>query len=165
MKKIYVLLIGCFALLSLSCEDERIIDPTYLGEGFTGITFTGEGPYGNGSIDPSDWCVIKMDREQLPNDSLEYALPNFSFGPAYPNPVYHSTVLRFDLPKRMYVKIYVIDNNYNIIKNIVDDYHHAGSYQVSLTFEDSVPGGVYRAVIEADGIKCTGDIWLYRPKH
>jgi hypothetical protein len=166
MKRIYFVLISCFALLNLSCEKGNLVDLTYFGEGFKGITFTnsGGGLWSYETVDPSDWCVVDMRDEREESDDPYADGPlNFSFGPAYPNPCYPSTIIRIELPKSMHVKLYIIDNNYNIIKNIVDGYHRAGFYQFNIDFE-KIPGGVYRAVIEADNIKCTGDIWVYRPE-
>lgn len=165
MKKTYILIICIICLLNLSCadgDDSRILtDPTYLGEGFKGITFTtGSGEYWhNGTVDPSDWCEMNMEGEPTPDGMGFYY--QFKFGPAGPNPTDGYGTIRASYPKKMHVKIFIINYKYEVMTVVAD--REAGPGNYSYQFNGSEwPGGVYRAVIEADDIKCTGDIWIYR---
>ena len=72
----------------------------------------------------------------------------FSLEQNYPNPFNSSTLIRFSLPQRMYVKLYVYDVLGRFIASVVDEELEAGIHTVKFEAED-LPSGVYFYRIEA----------------
>lgn len=167
MKKLVI--ISTIFLLIISCSEESsLFDPTYFGDGFKGITFTGEADPTPFKGDPTDWCSFvssglpKIEGELKVDDEDPIIPMGFSFGAAYPNPVIVSGAFNipFTLPKSMHVYIYVINKNYKIIKVLLNELKSAGTYQVSVHSSSLGPAGVYRVVFESEDIYCKGDIWI-----
>lgn len=159
----YILFITAVIILITSCSDESsIFDPTYFGEGFKGITFTGENDPTPFKSDPSDWCSLPP--VGIDPDSNIVIPITLTFSPAYPNPVKlgNTTTLSFTIPQSTLVYLYIINNNYKILAVLINDVLNAGSYQIQLDTEGIGATGVYRAVFETENIYCKGDIWITR---
>lgn len=167
MKKIFIIPLICLLFISCS-EDSSFFDPTYFGDGFKGITFTGESDPTSFKSDPSDWCSyypanLPGSGENTNVNENNSILPmGLSFGPAYPNPVTMrgSFSIPFNLPTTSHVYIYIINNDYRIVKVVVNKEKSAGVYIVHVSSDDIGPAGVYRVVLETDNIYCTGDVWI-----
>lgn len=167
MKKIFIILLVCFLFISCS-EDNSLFDPTYFGDGFKGITFTGEADPTPFKADPSDWCsyypnnTTNLGGSTGGVDSSPVLPMGYSFGPAYPNPVVvkGSFNIPFNLPSSSHVYIYIINNDYKIVKVLVNGEKSAGTYLVQVSSEDIGPAGIYRVVFETGDIYCKGDIWI-----
>ncbi len=167
MKRLLILSTA-FLIINSCSEESTIFDPTYFGDGFKGITFTGEADPTPLKTDPTDWCssipfgLPKIDGG-LKVDDEDPILPiYFSFGAAYPNPVIVSGAFNipFTLPKSTHVYIYVINKDYKIISVVLNELKSAGTHVVSIPSKSLGPAGVYRVVFESEGIYCKGDIWV-----
>ena len=145
------MLLILLVFVSFSCKSDtfQLFDPTYFGEGFKGITFTND----DGEIlkeDSLDWCSEK-----------NYLIGNYSFGPAYPNPIIQgdSFNLRFAIPKETFVKIYIINSNYENIQTVINSRKLAGIYSVRINTQKLIPS-IYRVVFISGLFSCSGDIWI-----
>lgn len=149
-----LIIISTVFLLTTSCSDESsIFDPTYFGDGFKGITFTGENDPTPLKGDPSDWCFSQRGG----------GLPlGYIFYPAYPNPVTlgSTTTLGFALPQESIVYLYIINNDYKIIIVLINSVLTAGRYEVMLDTNGIGLSGVFRVVFETENFYCKGDIWI-----
>jgi hypothetical protein len=167
MKKIII--IAAIFLLTISCSEENsMFDPTYFGDSFKGITFTGEDDPTPFKGDPTDWCsfvpygLTKIEGKLKVDDEDPIVPMSYSFGAAYPNPVNVSGTFNipFALPKSTHVYIYIINKDYKIIKVLLNELKSAGTYLISIHSSSIGPAGVYRVVFESEGIYCKGDIWI-----
>lgn len=167
MKRL-IILSAVFLIINSCSEESTFFDPTYFGDGFKGITFTGEGSPEAYKVDPTDWCssvpysLSKIEGGPKVDDEDPILPLYFSFGPAYPNPVIVSGAfnIHFSLPKSTHVYIYVINKDYKIINVVLNELKSAGTYLVSIHSNSLGPAGVYRVVFESEGIYCKGDIWV-----
>jgi len=167
MKRL-IILSAVFLFINSCSEESTMFDPTYFGDGFKGITFTGEADPTPFKSDPTDWCSfvyygLPKTEGGLKVDDQDPIIPmGYSFGAAYPNPVIVSGAFNipFTLPKSTHVYIYVINKDYKIIKVVLNELKEAGTYLVSIHSNSLGPAGVYRVVFESEGIYCKGDIWL-----
>lgn len=150
-----------FFLISLSCS-EGPFDPTYLGSGFKGITYTGEwSPDIIGEEDPSDWCYAK--RTSFYKTEIDINVPvNFELFPAYPNPCKMGQSFRVEvaIPHEMYVELKVVDNNYKTVAGFTIEKKAAGVYLFEVNTEDLPGPGVYRVILETNNSYCKGDVWV-----
>jgi hypothetical protein len=148
MKVNFIFLLILMAGLN-ACEN-NLSDPTYLGKGFQGITFTDEASPQRIKGDKTDWCG-----QTSGNYPHEY-----SFGPAYPNPVTgNSFNIQFALPQSSNVRMYLINSNDKVVKTIINKRLNAGVYRISVNTE-GLPKSVYRTIIETDIFTCYGDVWV-----
>ena len=164
MKKI-ILALTIFLLISSCNNYSTMFDPTYYGDGFKGITFTSEIDPTPLKVDPTDWCY--SDSNSLPKvgtDSVDtdiIAPSGFSFGAAYPNPTtLHSSInIRFTIPETTFVHISVINKDYNVVADLINDQLIPGTHL--LTFDTkNIGSGVFRVIFESDKFYCKGDIWI-----
>ena len=166
MKKIIFNLIILFAVISCS-EESSLFDPTYFGDGFKGITFTGEADPTPLKADPTDWCSGSNEILGKPSGALgvdeEVPAPMYiNFGAAFPNPVKlnSTTTIPFAIPQQRLVNIYVINKEYRVVAVLLNRILEAGSYQITLDTKMIGIAGVYRVVFETENIYCKGDIWI-----
>jgi len=87
--------------------------------------------------------------------------PEFSFGPAAPNPCVTSTAIPYNLPAECHVLITISDGE-DVVRTLLDLARPAGPHVALWDCTDGsghrVPAGIYRAHIEAGGLTCWGDI-------
>ena len=163
MKKL-ILLIFSFILFNSCSSNDSLFDPTYLGEGFKGITFTFDDPTPY-KIDPSDWCYIQRFGKDKGIELVDVEDPivptQYSVFPAYPNPstLGGTVTLRFNLPEVANVFISVINKDYQVLTVLLNETLNAGVYFVELN-TNIIGSGVYRIVFETVKMECTGDIWI-----
>lgn len=138
-------------LLLLSCGDSINI---------TGITETQEtGPEPVGNIDDDDWCS---------NSEEGWALL-----PAYPNPTNGQVSIEFQINRRFWVKMQIINKDKKVVRLLIDDKIQNGEdakrapgvYKVIWDARDDkgnrVKNGFYRVEFFLDGeFKCHGDIQI-----
>jgi hypothetical protein len=127
-----LLLTAALALVILiSCDD----GPTEPKPKYTGITETSaSGPEPIGEVDPDDWLIPESDT----SDRCGIGAPT-SFGvyPAYPNPTDRSTNIKFTLPVKDSVVIWVDDADENKEINVLSKTLPPGTHQLTIDFEDS----------------------------
>ena len=164
MKRI-IIVSAIFLLISSCNDDSTMFDPTYFGDGFKGITFTSEIDPTPLKVDPTDWCYPDLNNyHKIKSDSVDVDLPgikDFWFGPAYPNPttLYKSINITFAIPETTFVHIYVINNNYKVIADIVNRQLEAGAHEFAVDTK-RIGSGVFRVVFESANYYCKGDIWI-----
>jgi len=149
MYRILFMLFLIFTISSCNYDEPQLFDPTYFGESIKGITFVDE----TGEIlkeDPSDWCI-----------GTNHLVSNYSFGPAYPNPVTKgkSFTIRFSLPKSTFLEIYIINTKFQITNTIVNSQLAAGIYSLNINTDEMVPN-IYRLMFKSEGFSCSGDVWI-----
>ncbi len=153
-----------FILVTSCSEESSLFDPTYFGEGFKGITFTLEDGPEPIKEDPSDWCYnFRENLNKIEGETGVEDIPlGYSFYPAYPNPVTlgRPTTLGFALPQESNVYLYIINNDYKIIRVLINSVLAAGRYEVMLDTNGIGITGVFRVVFEIENFYCKGDIWL-----
>lgn len=129
MKKLIVIILSIFSLVIVMCTD--ITSP--VNQQFTGITETGEdGPTPIGTIDSTDW----MERyDYFDADSSMYTI---SVPPAFPNPTSRFTTLRYFIPAKDSIEIWLEDKygNKSIIKS---EYILAGRFdeKIDLLYDNN----------------------------
>ncbi len=149
------ILLSCFALPMISCEDQNLDESNKYQEEFTGITETDY--YGQliGEVDSTDW--------DLPDSSNTDGLPvDYAFNPAYPNPTSWSVALRFPLPVSSSTSLVIITAGGDTVVQLVKGMLPAGFHQVRWSLQDNngvrVPAAIYRAVLQAGDYRSHGDI-------
>lgn len=70
----------------------------------------------------------------------------------YPNPFNNQTKIEYDLISSGFVKLTVYDNLGRVIQKPVDEYQTSGHYSRKLSFNSSVPGGIYFYHLETNGL-------------
>ena len=163
-----LIIISTILLFINSCSEESsMFDPTYFGDGFKGITFTGEADPTPFKGDPTDWCsgangILGKNNDTSGTDD-GFPIPlYFNFGAAFPNPITinESTTIPFAIPQQMFANIYVINKEYRVVAVLINRMLEPGSYQVELDSKQIGAAGVYRVVFESENIYCKGDIWI-----
>ena len=161
-----LIIISVLFLLFNSCsKDDSMFDPTYFGDGFKGITFTLESGPEPMKADPTDWLYyISYNTHKvngITKTDVEIKAPNgYMFGPAYPNPtmVGYGFKIRFGVPRASFIYLYLINSDYRVIEVIVNSELEAGMYESHV--ESIGTPGVYRLIMETDGVYSKGDIWI-----
>ena len=166
MKRLIIIAV-VFLLINSCSEDTSMFDPTYFGDGFKGITFTSENDPTPLKADPTDWYyTISNQTSNGDNpsgiDVDVKGIKGFKFGPAFPNPskLGGSFNLRFAIPNDMFVTIYIINKNYEIVTVLVNRELDAGTYGYWVENKILKTPGVYRVIMEADGFYSKGDVWI-----
>jgi hypothetical protein len=156
MKKL-LLSLAIFVLFNTCTEKPGFFDPTYLGEGFKGITFTLEDPTPLGG-DMSDWCYSF----NIYKGNIEIPPPTkFALYPAYPNPSVLGDTLNiiFSLPARSGANLYIMNKDQQVITVIANETLDVGNYYTGIDVR-TIGAGVYRVVFESGDFYCTGDVWI-----
>lgn len=146
-----IIFVVIIIFISNSCNNQ-LSDPTYLGKGFKGITFTDETGEIVGNKDESDWGKKR----------LTGSLHTYYFDPAYPNPINSSESFNLILriPKSTTINIYMINKEEQIVKNIiVSKALAAGIHKVTVD-TDNLPPSIYRVIFETESFSIKGDIWI-----
>lgn len=134
---------------------------------FSGITITDE--YGNVlAWDPGDWCTYSSFKSSgklpVPHPKLSDIPKSFNLAPAYPNPTSDSVTIPFALPLNIKVKLWIMNRFGQNVTVLVDSTVYAGYRSAVWHLQDShsrrVSSGIYKAVFEAGGFVCDGDIWV-----
>ena len=148
----------CLSLCVLvSCSGKGVADPTYLFDGYTGITYTNEIGENVGPIDSNDWRVSDDTREY--QDSGTPILPSeFAVRPAFPNPFNPQFNLLLEFPIASSYSITVLDFEGRTIRSISGE-ADAGAFSIliDLRYERA---GVYRVLYAFSGLNGYGDVWL-----
>jgi len=67
----------------------------------------------------------------------------------YPNPLNHSTTIRYTLPKSGPICLKILDYTGKIIEILKDEYQNQGEREIEWQRDKSLPGGVYLIILEA----------------
>ncbi|MCH9031249.1 MAG: hypothetical protein IIB00_03185 [candidate division Zixibacteria bacterium] len=157
----------CLSLIVLiSCSGNGIADPTFLFDGYTGITYTNEIGEIVGPIDPSDWQVsLSSQIGLLSSDSRENQISlskviptKFAINPAYPNPSVSQFKLTIEFPIASSYSITVLDFEGRTIRSISGE-ADAGAFNILIDLR-SEKAGVYRVFYAFSGLSGYGDVWL-----
>lgn len=166
MKRLIIIAV-VFLLINSCSDDSSLFDPTYFGDGFKGITFTNEDGPEPKKEDPTDWFYsISYNQPKGQNasgiDVEVKGINGFRFGPAFPNPskLDRSFNLRFAIPKDMFVTIYIINKNYEIVTVLVNRELAAGTHEYWVENKILKTPGVYRVIMESEGFYSKGDVWI-----
>jgi hypothetical protein len=96
---------------------------------------------GGTSVWSDTWCFTILEITSVAGYGNEIPT-EFVLNQNYPNPFNPSTIIRYGLPERSYVKIIVYDALGKLVTQLVDDEQDNGFYEV--TFDAShLPSGVY----------------------
>jgi hypothetical protein len=166
MKKL-IILSAVFLLINSCSDDTLMFDPTYFGDGFKGITFTGETDPTPFKADPTDWYYSisnyqsKGQNTSGINIDIE-PLKGYMFAPAYPNPSYFDRGfhIRFAIPNEKYVSIYIVNKNYEVVTVLVNRELETGIYEYYIENKNLKAPAVYRVIMETDGFYSKGDVWI-----
>lgn len=151
----------CLSLCVLvSCSGNGIADPTFLFDGYTGITYTNNlGEY-NGPIDPDDWQASSGSREYQ-NSGPEILPTEFIVRPAFPNPSDDLFTLLFVFPTATPYSIAVLDFSGRVIESFSGESPAVGIHvQINLSSEKE---DVYRVFYAFGNLSGYGDLWLVKP--
>ena len=99
----------------------------------------------------ADKTTISLSRNILrPEIQLQASLPSgYKLGDAYPNPFNATCIIAFDLPEATNVRIDIYNVLGQLVSTIVNEYHEAGSHQV--TFNGAgLASGMYLYKIKTD---------------
>lgn len=145
-------LIIIILMISHGCDDSDPTTQDYCY--YKGITETD--PSGRIlSNDPDDWCFPDPESE----DPHQFYLI-----PAYPNPAYPSTEIKFSLPDSVRVKMHLISTSCEKVRVLIDEELEKGPHSINWDGKDDygndLESGIYRCFFIADTFKCHGDIKL-----
>ncbi|PKK84384.1 MAG: hypothetical protein CVT49_03410 [candidate division Zixibacteria bacterium HGW-Zixibacteria-1] len=170
-----LLLFGIFSILIIAgCSDKEgvIFDPTYVNDGFKGITYTAPDGAILGPVDSDDWrmfsgsptfVIFKENINGQATNSEKVIPDSFAAQPAFPNPTNSEIVLQLSIPLAGKWQIIIIDDDYRSIKTF-EGTSDAGIVEVVWDGTDQsgrkVIGDVYRVVYEFGSCWGYGDIWL-----
>jgi hypothetical protein len=144
-----------------------MFDPTYFGDGFKGITFTGEDDPTPFKADPTDWyySVSNYQPKEQNTSGINIEIKGvngYMFAPAYPNPSRFESgfSINFAIPNDMFVTIYIINKNYETVSVLENRELEAGRYLYWFENKNLKTPGVYRVIMETDGFYSKGDVWI-----
>ena len=147
-------LIICTLAIS-GCSGDNIIDPTLLGETFTGITYTNEIGEIVGAVDSTDWNLTQS--PVFPRDSGSILLPSkFAVQPAFPNPFSASIKFKLELPIATEYSLRIFSSDGKQVHSI-SGLSDAGVVAIEFSAE-RFPDGVYRVVYKLRTLPRYGDL-------
>lgn len=116
-------------------------------QNFTGVTETDCDGTVIGNVDAGDWG----------DSGGEF--PEFSFGPAFPNPTPLYTTIRFKTQNNARTSVIVINNNFEIVDTIIaKEFLLTGEHTIQWAADENV-NSIYRFIFHAeDGFHCHGDL-------
>lgn len=170
-----LLLFGILSILIIAgCSDKEgvIFDPTYVNDGFKGITYTAPDGVILGPVDSDDWrmfsgsptfVIFKENINGQVTGSEKVIPDSFAAQPAYPNPFNGQVAFQFALPVACGWKLTIIDDSYRTVRAFEGQYE-AGILVIVWDGTDQsgrkVISDVFRVVYEFASCWGYGDIWL-----
>ena len=91
------------------------------------------------------------------NDSSIIIIPNYKSFNTYPNPFDTIITFNFSLIEKGLVEFYILDENYQIMKTLINEVMESGSYSLNWDAKD-IPAGFYRALINYNDRQCFSNI-------
>lgn len=155
-RRFTVLLVAALAVAVIAaCSDD---DPAEPGMSSCGaLTFddylpTDEDGNATGAGGEGDWC--------WPTAGADPSKPYLY--PAYPNPFYPTTTIRFALPEDAHLNLRVINDDCRLVRTLVDENLAFGEYTVVWNGQDEFgtaqPEGLYGVILTVGDFTCAGVI-------
>lgn len=137
-----------------AAEPSLLMEPAITGGLSSDVDLTRE------LFEDMGWFPVASDTGSVPTVSSTRLKGN------WPNPFNPNTKIAFDLARAGTVELAVFDASGRRVKTLVDGVRAAGPYEVQWNGTDetgrTVASGVYRAVLEADGVTSTRSMVLLK---
>jgi len=132
--------------------------PMSIGLDASGNAYVTGYSYGSGTC---DYVTVKYS-QQLRIQQISTEIPNmFSLNQNYPNPFNPSTNIKFNIPKKSFVKLVIYNSLGKEVASLVNEELNAGSYQADWNASE-YPSGVYFYRIELESFIQTKSMVLLK---